>query len=81
MSAQIKVQPTCTCGNPVCAVRAARGLTPFCQIPPPPDRAPAGYSSREACLAAHPGHDVYGRSIGGMGHGMRWYPVAGRVAA
>jgi hypothetical protein len=70
----------CTCGNQACAVRAAHGLVPFCQMPAPTPTAPAGFASfADADAVRKPGQSVIGvRS--GMGHGPLRYIIRGRAA-
>jgi len=80
VSAVQSVTKACTCGNQACAVREARGLRPFCQMPNPAPTAPSGFDTFAAADAVRKqGQGVVGvRS--GMGHGPLRYIIRGRAA-
>lgn len=70
----------CKCGNQACAVREARGLEPFCQMPAPAPRAKPGFDTMEACKASFPAQGAVLRAMNSLHHGgsrvRRWFPVA-----
>jgi len=69
----------CKCGN--CpAIRAARGLLPFCRMPTPARTPGNGFATRaEAEAARKPGQSIVAVRAG-MGHGPRGYIVRGKAA-
>lgn len=65
---------TCTCNGFGCDVRIARGMQPFCALPPPPPR--PDLSTREKA-EAHYGVPCVRRRAGGLHGGapFRWVPA------
>lgn len=55
--------PACTC-NRCPAVRMAKGLVPFCQMPTPPRTPKDWYSSYEAAVKANPGRRIVSGGAG-----------------
>jgi hypothetical protein len=65
----MKTTTKCTCNNEACAIREARGLTAFCQMPRGGAVERTGFRSIEEAYAANPGRKV-GILSGGLHTGM-----------
>lgn len=74
----MKTTTECKCGNSGCAVRSARGLVPFCQMPAPERKWDGFYSSySEACAASPVGRAKWVMGGGTTGSPSRFKAVQG----